>query len=376
MRICSKTIFLVFALCLSACQTDDTPQTEEQPPESQAGDLLLLTGTNRVGMIEGFNVSNPSATRDSMDVRWAEAKRSGMTVGRLQLDWSELETAPGNYDQIGLQGLLEDFNGQGLQPFLLVSAYDSDGPTVPADLEGVRFNDERVISRFKSLLDWVVPLLVENGGWAISISNEPDNSFGEIPTLPGDIKSFTGAIRDHVHTIAPKMAVTVTFAEGNLASHEDEIVAVLAECDIACWNFYGSFLDVENLTYASKSVEEIRSSLQAVLGLSSTKKHIIQELGMHIGLDSSEEIKRLFYQTFFEQMQAERQLGAAFAFQLVDWSPETLALYTASFDTESFPPGLLDAFTESLATIGLLDQGNGQARPAWNEVTHWIARFR
>lgn len=376
MRLDRKMIFLAITVFITACQADDAPSMEELTPGIMAGELPLLAGTNRIGMIEGFNISNPQATRDSIVAKWSEAKNSGMTVGRLQLDWSELEPAPNTYDRPSLQSRLENLNAQGLQPFLLLSAYDSDGPTVPTDLEGIRFNDERLIDRFKGLLNWVVPLLIENGGWALSISNEPDNSFRELPTLSSDIKSFARAIRDHVHTISPKMAVTVTFAEGNLASHSNEIAAVLDECDIACWNFYGSFLDTENLTYAAKSVEEIRSSLKAVLGLSGIKKSIIQELGMHIGLDSSEEIQRLFYQTFFEQMETESQLEAAFAFQLVDWSPDTIDFYTASFDTESFPPGLLDAFSESLATIGLLDQRNGQARPAWNELMLWTTRFQ
>ncbi len=375
-RIGLKTTLITLVFCSGACQTDDAGGLEVEIPTVEAGELPLLSGTNRIGMIEGFNISNPSATIDSMAVRWSEAKSAGMTVGRVQLDWSELETTPGSYDKTALQGRLEDLKAQDLQPLLLISAYDSDGTTVPFDLDGTRMNDERLVNRFKALLEWVVPMLVENGGWAISISNEPDNSFGEIPTLAADMASFTGTVRDYVHTISPELAVTVTFAAGNLAVHSDAIRRILAECDVACWNFYGSYLDAENNTYTTKSVPEIYSSLDALLKLSNTQKVVIQELGMHIGLDSSPEIQRQFYQTFFEQMQVEAQLEAAFAFQLVDWSPETLDIYTESFDTESFPPGLLEAFVESLGTIGLLNQNNGQARPAWDELTLWIRRFR
>jgi hypothetical protein len=54
---------------------------------------------------------------------------------------------------------------QGLQPFLLISVYDSHGPVLPVDLSGNDLNDPELIQRFKNLMDWVIPLLVEYDGF-------------------------------------------------------------------------------------------------------------------------------------------------------------------------------------------------------------------
>ena len=59
-----------------------------------------------------------------------------MSVGRLQIDWPELEPAPGTFNQTLLEEELAKMNNQGLQTFLLISAYDSDGPVIPSDLQG------------------------------------------------------------------------------------------------------------------------------------------------------------------------------------------------------------------------------------------------
>ena len=43
----------------------------------------------------GFNFSNPSATQDSIEARIQEAIKEGMSVGRLQIDWTDLEPEEG-----------------------------------------------------------------------------------------------------------------------------------------------------------------------------------------------------------------------------------------------------------------------------------------
>jgi hypothetical protein len=53
-------------------------------------------------------------------------------------------------------------------------------------------------------------------GFLISISNEPDNSFGEVSDLHNQILKFLKDVKLYIHEINQNMAVTVTIAEGSL----------------------------------------------------------------------------------------------------------------------------------------------------------------
>jgi hypothetical protein len=62
---------------------------------------------------------------------------------------------------------LTEMQAQCLQKFLLISAYDNGEPVVPDDLQNKEFNDSEFIQRFKNLMNWVIPLLVEHDGFLI-----------------------------------------------------------------------------------------------------------------------------------------------------------------------------------------------------------------
>ncbi|MEM6525271.1 MAG: hypothetical protein AAGF85_14420 [Bacteroidota bacterium] len=229
-----------------------------------------------------------------------------------------------------------------LETFQLISTYDSEGPTVPEDLTAKKFDDPLLIARFNRLMDWVIPMLATYDGYAISISNEADNSFGELENLSSELLIFLNKVKSHVHSINNQMAVTVTFAEGNLAANFPGTDALLELCDAGSFNFYGS-ASTETFPFNRiLNVSEIRSDVQKMLDKMGEKPVIIQELGMYSGgglLTSNEEMQRSFFQVFFEEMEIEERLKAAYVFQLVDWSPALSETYRASFDRAEVPEG-------------------------------------
>jgi hypothetical protein len=372
-----KFNFIVMAvlLFLVGCEKDDfNPQID-----SIAGKLPLLNGDNRIGIIEGFNPSNPDATTDSIDARWNEAINTGMTVGRLQIDWPELEPSPNTFDKVSFEQRLAEMQAQGLRTFLLISAYDSGEPVVPDDLQNKDFDDPEFIQRFKNLMDWVIPLLVEYDGFLISISNEAENSFGEVPGLDNQILKFLQEIKEHVHQINENMAVTVTFSEGSLDEDKPGIYKILAGCDVACFNFYGAKSQfTPPLYYVAQTESEIKADIQRMLDVSGEKNIVIQELGMYSGntsLNSSQEIQQKFFEVFYTEMKKEERIKAAFIFQLVDWSPEVTELFNEMLADEGMPQEFIDQFAESLETIGLINYNNGTRKKAWNEFIYWLAEF-
>ncbi|MBS3772390.1 MAG: hypothetical protein KGY69_19220 [Bacteroidales bacterium] len=369
-------ILPVCLLFLGFCENNNV--TGPKPVDS-AENLPLLRETNKIGIIKGFNPTNPPATTDSINQRWAEALASGMSVGRLQIDWPELEPEPNVYNLDVLEDRLIEYQNQGLQSFLLISAYDSDGPVIPQDLQDLKFDDPTLINRFNNLMDVVIPILSKYDGYMISITNEADNNFGEVPNLHSQILKFLQEAKSHIHDINNEMAVTITLAEGSLDLNKPGIKKIIDECDVACWNFYGSNFIYELPYYTAQKESEIKADVQRMLNLSGNKNIVIQELGMWSGgdiLDSSERIQRDFFEIFFEIMEQEDKIVVAYVFQLVDWSPEVTKIFTNLFEDENLPEKYIDAFSESLETMGLIKYEDGTQKLAWNTFIKWVKRFK
>jgi hypothetical protein len=351
----------------SGCAIGEEGTNHQSAP---AAELPLLAEGQFPGMIIGFNPSNPPETADSIEARWQEALQAGMSVGRLQIDWDELEPSQGVYDTDALEERLREYRRDDLQTFLLISVYDSGGPVLPEYLEGLSLDDPELIRRFQNLMDWVIPMLIDYGGYLISVANEADNSFGDIPGVHEEVLTFLKEARRYIRGIDDRMAVTATIAEGNIGIGKPGVQALIDESDTACFNFYGSKAAVEFPYYEPQSESEIRGDIERMLEVSGSKQVVIQELGMWSGsnlLPSNEEIQRRFFEVFFEEMEKRQRIRAAYVFQLVDWSPEASAVFEKILSAEGVSEDFIDVFTETLETIGLIRYEDGRPRPAWYE---------
>lgn len=263
---------------------------------------------------------------------------------------------------------------QGLKTHLLISAYDSGGPDVPSYLSGLDFDDDKVINSFKNLMNWVIPMLAANNGYAISVSNEPDNAFQDDKNLVKKVVNFFKPVRDHIHGINDNIGVSITMNTVNLSNSEKDTEKIMREVDYACFNLYGVGLFPLDLPYMKQQNE---NNIQEMLDFSGSKNIVIQELGMHSDTDllnSSEVIQQDFFNTFFSFMEKESRIKVAYVFQLVDWSPETVDLINASFDAET-PQWFIDQYERVLETLGMIDYTTGKTKLAWHEVIFWIEKF-
>jgi hypothetical protein len=342
--------------------------------DTKGGELALLSQPNNIGMIEGFNSSNPAATNDSIALAWNEAINAGMSAGRLQIDWPDIETAEGVYDKAMVEERFKTLSDQGLKIHLLISAYDSEGPDVPAYLNGLDFDDDKVIASFNRLMDWIIPLLANNNGYAISVSNEPDNAFQDDKKLVKKIVKFFKPVRDHIHGINDNIGVSITMNTGNLIHSENDMFKIMREVDYGCFNLYGGGLDQMTVPYTKAQNE---ANIEDMLIFAGSKNIVIQELGMHSDselLNSSEQIQRDFFTTFFTFMQKETRIKAAYVFQMVDWSSETGEVLNESYEPET-PQWFIDQYGRILETLGLIDYQTGERKLAMTEIINWIGKF-
>jgi hypothetical protein len=369
--------FALSCLAFAGPQNEATPDPEQVETPS-TDPLPLLDTAQALGMMEGYNTSNPPATEKTIAASWEEAQSRGLAIGRLQIDWPELEPAPTVYAPGALESELNRMRGRGLQTFLLISVYDSEGPVLPQDLQGKSLDDPEVIRRFKGLMDWVIPMLAANGGYALSISNEADNWFGDLPNLSNQLLTFLQESRAHIKDINPLMAVTVTHAVGNLFRYEDQVLPLVEASDLGAWNFYGNKPLTERPYNATMTEAEIRQKAQKLLDLTGESQILIQELGMHSagGLGASSlEAQKTFFRVFGQIMDREPRIRAAYLWQMVDWSPELSIMYTGLLRDEEVDPVFLQMYEVVLQSIGLIDYRTGEHKPAWAEFLRWVEHF-
>jgi len=386
---------LALALPLAAACIDGDPATPDaRAPIADASALLpdaasapdagpaprftldLLPAGNHAGMIVGFNAEMPVITAVEADARWQQAIAAGMRVGRVQIDWIDLEPSPSNYAVDELRELLEPLSDDGLSVFLTFHslAEESDEYALPTDLAGKAFDDPEVLARYRAVLDWVVPMMVEHGGFAISVGNELGNFLDDLPATEQterarQVRAFVAAARDHVHSIEPRMAVTISVREHFTVELEAPYLAeLIAETDFATFNWYcNNDRGFDNETDPEKILED----LDVLLKVAGDREIVIQEFGCPAGHDdrpskigATPELQRQFYDVVLARLDTEPRLRAVIAFQLVDWGGTSLEVTVQTLRDEGLHD-LADQYEESLGTLGFIRYADGVARPAW-----------
>jgi len=224
------------------------------------------------------------------------------------------------------------------------------------------------------VLDEVIPMLVEHGGFAISVGNEVGNYLDDVPDADRpervrQVRAFVAAARAHIHGIDARVGVTLTIREHFTvevgAPYLDDL---MAETDVATFNWYcNNDRGLDNEVDPAQMLQD----LDALLAAAGDREIVIQELGCPAGYDdrpsligATPQLQRLFYTTVLAKLAAEPRLRAVFAFQLVDWGGAALAAAIQPLRDEGFE-AFADQYEESLGTVGLLRLVDGSERPAW-----------
>lgn len=378
-------------LILSACGGSSGGSSGNQvppPPVPEPTDtvpvdeLPLLPPGAHVSMIKGFNGAQPEETDQAMAARWAEALEAGMQVGRIQVDWAELEPAPGVFAESAILPQLEALQQDGLSAFVLLSTIDSEGYTLPPDLsdaddstmlaEGLSIDGDTISRRFNALLDWLVPQMVAHGAWVLAVGNEPGPLIENEPEQGDQLVNFLKQARERVRAIEPRLAVTMTLNYEMMQLASSRHADFIAHSDVASFNYYGS-----SATGMSEQHDNvINHELTDMLSVASGKQVIFQELGAAAGYDDRPSLtggttqsQRAFFDTVFMRMRDEPRLRVAVIFQLVDWDPDLVdELYTQPLLAAGVEADFAARFAESLNTLGLIRFRDGSSRPAWQRV--------
>ncbi len=386
---------LPFAIALAVTSafvgcTEPGPAIKLPDAAPPSTDLPLLPGGNHLGIVVGFNATHPVTTAVAIDARWREALNKGMRIGRVQVDWVDLEPRAGVYEKTVLEEQLARISNDNLAPYLSVIGFEDEESALPADLTArirageLTYNSPEVIERYSRLMDWVVPMLLAHNGWVISLGNEPANFIETLPTaaerekLTNEILEFVSAIRAKIKSIEPKLAVTVTVSEGRspteITAGTDLETPFVVAGDVVTYNFYGASFNANSDYLDDTDPVRTRSRIDAMIERAGGRPIVLQELGAQAGPDrgtslmgSSLATQQRFFETVFAELRRRPEFRAAYAFQLVDWSPELIEeAYGEPFRQANLPDLFIRQWAESLATVGLIRFSDGSPRPAWS----------
>lgn len=340
-----------------------------------------------LGMIVGFDDLTPEADEPDREgiaqARFDEAIDAGMMIGRAQLDWRDLETAPGVYDAAQLAEALAFASHGRLGLFVTFSSIDTDALTLPRYLsdendmpfDGHRLSDPEIEAPYLAFLDWFIPELEKYNVWGLAIGNEVDAPINDnvITQKEALHHLLTGAA--HIRTLDPELAVTVTLSGNANRTLPDFTDALVSGLDIVSFNTYclNDYLTVSQPDEWAHTAKRWKKT-------AGDKQIFIQELGCPVGyggdvtgpfadlpngINGSDEIQAAFLSYYIDLLKTDPQFRAATVFQLYDWSPALAGIYNDVFEAAG-EPVIGARLQEWLASVGLCRWSDAQCRPAWD----------
>ena len=347
------------------------PRAAEAQPES----LPLLGEGVGIGVI----YSDVDPPFDAVvDLAWDRVLRAGANAYQLAVPWDAMSDPLGVPDLSMVQSLLDQFQAANIRVMLTIQTVDTNTLRLPAVLldpsnprrlaPGLSFDSPEVIGPMLDLLGQLAPLLVDRGGFCVSLGNEVDIWLGANPDQAFPLAVFVEFGRQFVHAIEPDLAVGVTMTREAL--DQPALAGLLASVsDAICLTYY----PIDGVVLDPGVIE---SDLDRVEQLAGGKPIVIQEFGVPSGpaagaslLGGSESLQRDWMRAGFEAFRERESVRFVSVLHLADWSPEFIAILEQYYGSSD------PAFLEFLGTLGLM-RADGTPKLALPEVIRQIRLTR
>lgn len=314
-----------------------------------------------------------------LETAFGRCIEAGTDAHVISIPWDELEPEPGTYRLEPLIQWLDILRQARLTPYLLVPTIDTNNLRFPSDLldptddralaDGRAFDDPVILERFARLLDRVVPILVERGGFFLSVGNEVDIYLGQYGGGAAYAR-FADAARAHVHALQPDLAAGVTLTWGGLVKRRALFDTLLAVSDVLSITYYplDDTMQVHDPDLAEQHVDDI-------LAAAGEKPVLFQEVGYPAGdeptsdLGSSADLQRQFVTAFFDTLPSRPRIRFVSYFALDDFSEATVDWLLGYYEL------YVEEFREFLATLGV-HRADGSARPAFEALLAGVRAVR
>jgi hypothetical protein len=287
------------------------------------------------------------------------AAKAGVTGDQLFNLWNELEPSPGQIDISSPAGGINYLGGTlGWTLELTIGILNTTVNAVPSDLQGVAFDDPRMIARFHNLLDQIFPILDPHVAY-LSIGNEVDVFLAAHPgQWPQYIAFYDDAVA-YVHAHAPgvKVGVAATWA-GTSGASKTQVADLNAASDVWIITYYPLGND-----FIVEPPDSPLSDFPAMVNIAGGKPVVLQEVGYPASrkLESSNAKQAEFVQNVFSAWQAQ---GAAIPFLSYVMEHDLNRKYCAAEPGYYGVPDPDGHFQDYFCTLGLLTLEGGR-KPGW-----------
>lgn len=373
------SLLLLAALGLfSACSS-----TNVDPPDplaTPAASIPLLPDDRVWGTTLYGSADLPPSGTPERDLLHTAAER-GLNGFTYYVDWADLEPAPGQYTLTTFTATLDALQQLGVRPFVNLTVGDIEDYNLPDGLsdgngglaDGVSLDDPAVLDRFGHLLDRVVPLLLDRGGFLLGVGNEIDARLDASSTERDAYVRFVAAARDRVHRINDRLAVGVTLTGHAIRAQSDTFQAMRAAADVVAFNHAPIQPD-----FFVRDVEDIRADFQDVLSAFGSGPILIQELTCPSAssMGASETWQRRCFEELFGVIVATPQIRFASVFTFQDLDEATCeAVREVIFGDalDDLPEDVATRLADYLCELGIVAP-DGTAKPAWPTVLEAVAR--
>lgn len=352
---------------------DGSEYNEDDGGQSVSKLPLLDPGLHLGSTFYGGGAPPEGALRSTLE----EGADSGMNAFSFYIDWFDMETHEGEIDTSALQAALAWQRELGLIPLLNLTIIDITELNFPEDLkkadgvhlaEGVAFDSQIVEDRLFKVLDSVVPLLADNGGFLLVLGNEVDEYFSEYPDA--DLEAYArliGRARDYVHSLVEGMAVGVTLTGKGLLE-KTVFNALRPVTDVIPFNYYPLITTWGDNWLKVKGLEEISGDIAELIDMQSGEPIVIQEMGCPSGegSGSSQEHQASCFEHLFEALGEHENVRFVSVFTLFDFDETTCDLVVEAFGIteEDLPAGLYENWRSYLCTLGMLNP-DYSPKPSW-----------
>lgn len=333
---------------------------------SDPGTLPLLKVKQSIGIL--YTEIDP-AHQDAIDTAFGELLDRGLHGFEASMDWIEFVNDDWSIDTTNFEALLNGLSELGLTPYLSIATIDTNNLQIPFSFRdpdnerelapSMSWDDPLMISRFGELLDVIIPILVEHGGYYLSVGNEVDIWLNGHPDQIQAYTTFVDAARSRVHAIAPELAVGSTLT-GEVLGHPEISGPLIGVSDAVSYTYY-HMVDGQVL-----APDLFPGVLDAMVELAGDKQIVFQEVGYPSGwaadstIGSSTALQKEFVSVLFPAMAAHEQIRFWSFFQIGDWGDDLLAIFEEYYGISS------PEFLEYLGTLGLI-WNDGPPKPAYQE---------
>jgi len=311
---------------------------------------------------------DPTAS-GTLDDAFIEVLSGGVYSYTLTVYWLALQPTSDEITLAPLTDSLTILEAFDLFPYLSIPTIDTVNlvappefmnPGNPAQLaDGLHFNDPALIESFGALLDEVVPVLVDHGGFYLSVGNEVDGWLSANPNELAAYLEFVSAARERVHAIAPELAVGVTMTYSGAVQYPYMLEALKGVSDVVSFTYYPL-----NPDFTVRDPSVVADDMDTLVELAGDTPLILQEVGYPSGYltestnGSSGDLQARFVENIFTAIAAHPEIRFVSFLQLGDWSDATCDFYSGYYGVG------LDTFREYLCTLGLRTY-SGEAKPAY-----------